>query len=151
MDLDTYRSEATTAPWTIEVKPHRIIAEIPMRDAVHSLLGRTVLMRGSGKYFDRDVVEKLSEEDWRALNRKVRKIENYLQALSNDAPSGDDVRQVLSQVHHIWNKDDPIGLETREACAKALAVLGVGDVLPVNEAFPGKGGQDNQSPVNSRA
>ncbi len=151
MNLEAYRSEATTVPWTMNVKPERIIEEIPLRAAVHNTLGRTLLMGGRGRYFDQNIVTALSADDWKTLNHEAHAADSYFNERSNVAPTDEDVRRVLSKVYHLWNRDDAIGAETRHALSRALDVLGVGKELSLEVVFPQlKNGRDRAQSSNLR-
>ena len=101
MNLESYRSETTTVPWTMQVKPERIVEQIPVRDAIHSLLGRTLLMGGRGRYFNQKVVAALSGDDWQTINREAWAVETYLQGRSSVIATDEDVVRVLSKAYYL--------------------------------------------------
>jgi hypothetical protein len=136
MNVESYRSDAAMIPWTVDARPELIVGQIPVCDAIHLLLESTVLLRGRGVFFDQTLVRSLSTDDWGALESEARAVGSCLSGKPNTALSDHDVLRALSKIYHLWNPDDAIGSESRQAIAKALDVLGLGAGLPADEVFP---------------
>jgi hypothetical protein len=151
MNLESYRSDATTVPWTAEVKGKIGVQQKPIADVIHSLLGRTMFMGGQGRYFDQRVVTTLSGDSLKTLSRDAMEIDMYLKGRSGVAPKDDDVLRVFSRVYHLWNPDDPTGMEARHAIMSAVEVLGLGKVLSAEQVFPGSKDATPPTPTKSRA